>query len=144
MKPARRLAIVGSEEIKFTAATKERACNWIWALLASYDEVVSGACHLGGIDVWAAQIGREMGLSVIEYPPKTQNWSDGYKPRNMQIARRCTEAVCITVAKLPDTYTSPFRFDTCYHCCESHVKSGGCWTVKQARMMGKPGTIIVV
>lgn len=137
------VGIVGCEESKFTPATKDQALRWIYVLLLSADEATSGECHLGGIDVWTREVAEDMGVPFTPWPPKTQNWSDGYRPRNLQIARHSTECHCITVAKLPPTYTSPWRFERCYHCNADHVKSGGCWTVKQARRMGRTGTIIV-
>jgi hypothetical protein len=140
------VGIVGSEEIKFTPDSKQRAQALIRHILSDPDvvEVVSGACHLGGIDVWAAEIGKELGLVVTEYPPKNRYWDTGYKPRNMQIARRSNVVHCITVDRLPETYVG-MTFDLCYHCnTKDHVKSGGCWTMKQAIKMGKLGILHVV
>lgn len=37
------------------------------------------------------------------------------------------------------------RFHGCYHCEEpNHVKSGGCWTVKYAKKLGKVGSVIII
>jgi hypothetical protein len=37
------------------------------------------------------------------------------------------------------------KFDLCYHCgTKDHVKSGGCWTVKYARKLGKQGKVIII
>jgi hypothetical protein len=140
----RRVGIVGCEEAKFTSSTKDQAQRWIRALLMGADECVSGECHLGGIDIWAHEIADEMGVPFKGFPPLTKSWETGYKPRNLLIAGRSTECHCITVAKLPATYTSPWRFERCYHCDADHVKSGGCWTVKQARKLGRTGSVIVV
>ncbi len=140
----RRVGIVGCEEAKFTPATKDQALRWIRALLMGADEAVSGECHLGGIDIWTREIAHEMGVPFTPFAPKTQCWETGYKPRNLLIAGRSTECHCITVAKLPPTYNSPWRFERCYHCDADHVKSGGCWTVKQAKRLGRTGSIIVV
>jgi hypothetical protein len=141
-----RIGIVGSEAIKFTARTRAIARDHIRAILSApgVTEVVSGACHLGGIDIWAAEIGRELGLKVTEFPPKKQSWSYGYRPRNILIAKNSDAVYCITVDKLPETYDG-MRFDWCYHCkTRDHVKSGGCWTAKYAQKMGKPAFWIVV
>lgn len=140
------VGIVGSEGAKFTDATEFDARCKIQELLdrPEVTAVVSGACHLGGIDLWAAEAGRALGLHVVEFAPKTRRWATGYKPRNLLIARGSDECHCITVAKLPPTYTG-MEFKLCYHCGTSdHVKSGGCWTVKQARKLGKPGYIHVI
>jgi len=136
--------IVGSEAAKFTPETEARARAAIRALLKPGDMVVSGSCHLGGIDTWAIEEGRKLHLECWEHPPKVRSWDYGYKPRNMLIAQDCTEAVCITVKALPPHYTG-MRFPLCYHCkTNAHVKSGGCWTVNYARSLGKPGRIIVI
>lgn len=140
------VGIVGSEQAKFTPHTEAEARAKIYELLTEpgVEGVVSGACHLGGIDAYAAEIGRELGLRVIEHAPKTLAWSTGYKPRNLLIARDGDECHCITVRVLPPGYNS-MVFRLCYHCgTDAHVKSGGCWTVKQAKLMGKPGFIHVI
>ncbi len=138
------VSIVGCEEAKFTPATKEAALRWIYVLLLGADEACSGECHLGGIDIWTKEVAAEMGIPFKGFPPRELGWEHGYKPRNLQIASYGTECHCITVATLPATYTSPWRFERCYHCDADHVKSGGCWTVKQARKMRKDPTSVIV
>lgn len=128
--------IVGSEAAKFTQAGKKEAMGLITYILTrpGVTEVVSGGCHLGGIDIWAEEIGRELGLAVTVYTPKSLSWEKGYKPRNLKIASRSDVVHCITVKRLPDSYTG-MRFKLCYHCGSSnHIKSGGCWTMRQAKV----------
>jgi hypothetical protein len=140
------LGIVGSEGAKFTTKTEGRAKRAIEDLILNIrpTKIVSGACHLGGIDKWAAEFACFYNIPLVEYAPRTLSWSSGYKPRNMQIARASDIVVCITLDRLPPTY-SGMRFNLCYHCgTKDHVKSGGCWTVKQARRLGKEGRVIVV
>jgi hypothetical protein len=127
------VGIVGSEELKFTPIGKMRAIATIVDLLAQpgVTEIVSGDCHLGGIDQWAAEKGRELGLIVTEFPPLVKSWTDGYKPRNLQIANRSDVVHCITVDQLPPNFPG-MQFLMCYHCfTRDHVKSGGCWTMKE-------------
>ncbi len=148
-----RIGIVGSEAAKFTPETEARAKSVIRSMLNTGDAVISGGCHLGGIDIWAAEIGREMQLEVIEHLPTNKSWAGGYKARNLAIVRDSDKVVCITVAKLPDTYTG-MRFPLCYHCKPvadklgiefvDHVKSGGCWTMHQARKAGKGHLLVVI
>jgi len=139
-----RIGIVGSEGAKFTPETEAKARAIIRSLLKPGDVVISGGCHLGGIDVWAVEEAKSLGLEFVEHLPKTLTWAGGYKARNVKIARDSDKVVCITVKKLHDGYTG-MRFDYCYHCGTSeHVKSGGCWTVKKARQLGKLGEVIVV
>lgn len=128
------LGIVGSEEAKFTVKTEAEARRQIIRLFQLYKPrlVVSGACHLGGIDIWAIQEARNFKIPTEQYPPDKLSWQY-YKKRNIQIAKASTIVVCITVAKLPPDYKG-MRFPFCYHCgTSSHVKSGGCWTTKYAR-----------
>lgn len=143
-KVGRKIGIVGSEGAKFTPQTEYKAKGIIKGLLSSYDTVVSGGCHLGGIDIWAEEIADLFDLPKSIYVPRALSWSYGYKPRNLAIARESDIVYCITIKELPPNYQG-MRFDYCYHCgTNEHVKSGGCWTVKQARLMGKPGEVIVI
>jgi hypothetical protein len=141
-----KIGIVGSEAIKFTPETEAKARTIIRQLLAQdgVTHVVSGGCHLGGIDIWAEEEAAALFLDAIVHKPKTLQWATGYAPRNRAIARDSDEAHCITVATLPEAYNG-MRFPMCYHCgTNEHVKSGGCWTMKQAIKMGKPGKLWVI
>lgn len=139
-----RVGIVGSEAAKFTPDTEQRARVLIRSLLSPGDVVVSGKCHLGGIDIWAVEEAQAMGLEIVEHAPKVHNWFQGYMPRNLKIADDSEIVHCITLKELPSTYTG-MRFKLCYHCgTDEHVKSGGCWTVKQAKRMGKRGMVHVI
>ena len=138
------IGIGGSAQAKFTHDTEQAARLLIRSLLRAGDVVVSGECHLGGVDYYARQEARALGLDFMPCPPATHRWEDGYKPRNRRIAELSELVICITVAALPLHYTG-MRFDYCYHCdTDQHVKSGGCWTVKQAKRMGKEGMVLVV
>lgn len=141
-----KIGIVGAEKAKFTEKGRTRARRLIRGILSEkgVSAVVSGACHLGGIDRWAVEMGWELGLLVVEFPPTTHSWTAGYKPRNMKIVKASDEVHCITVDRLPEGF-SGMRFDICYHCgSKDHVKSGGCWTMKKAREMGKKGILHVI
>jgi hypothetical protein len=141
------IGIVGSEGAKFTAATEKQARKLIRREIKGAKMVVSGACHLGGIDIWAREEAEAMGIPVKEYAPKHRTWdgSGGYKARNMKIAKRSDRVTCITVRTLPEGYTIRGFELYCYHCgTDRHVKSGGCWTTKYARKLGKPGVTLVV
>lgn len=141
------VGIVGSEGAKFTEYTEVKSRRLIRELLSAPDvrAVSSGACHLGGIDLWAEEEAKALGKfdPALIFPPRTRSWEHGYKPRNLAIARASTEVHCITIATYPAVYHG-MKFDRCYHCnTDAHVKSGGCWTVKQARLLGKPGFVHV-
>jgi hypothetical protein len=138
------IGIVGSEAAKFTAETELKARAIICKLIEKATHVVSGKCHLGGIDIWAIEEAKESGIPYTEYPPAELSWEKGYKPRNNLIARNSEAVYCITVRALPESYTG-MKFDYCYHCgTNDHVKSGGCWTVKRAKALKKYGEIIVI
>lgn len=138
------VGIVGSEAAKFTPETEAAARQLIRRSLNPGDVVVSGACHLGGIDIWAIEEAKALGLKTIEYPPARRTWTNGYHMRNVQIAKRSDRVICFTVKTLPPTFTGePFLY--CYHCgTDQHVKSGGCWTVKYAKAIGKAGEVVVI
>lgn len=141
------IGIVGSEAKKFTSRTEELAREVIRNLFISTHAtlVVSGACHLGGVDRFAIEEAEKCDLAIKEFPPRDFNWDTGYRPRNILIAKRSQEVYCITVDTLPVGYDG-MRFAICYHCrTSSHVKSGGCWTVKYAReKLGRKTGVYVV
>lgn len=138
-----RIGIVGSEAAKFTPQTEGKAREYIRKVLAHAEVVISGGCHLGGIDIWAVQEAERLGFTqdrIVEHKPKRLTWTGGYQDRNLRIANDSDVVVCITVKELPEGYTGMRFPQGCYHCGtgpEDHVKSGGCWTAKQARRMGK-------
>ncbi len=145
------VGIVGSEEAKFTEYGRQNALHYIKDIICAYDtkEVVSGGCHLGGIDIWAEEIAKENNKQTTIYYPYGLYWTE-YKKRNILIAERSDIVFCITVDKLPTNYDG-MTFDNCYHCEKNtvipyppHVKSGGCWTMYKAIELGKRGQLIVV
>jgi hypothetical protein len=139
------LGIVGAEAAKFTAKTEAKARVVIRALFTpEVTSVVSGACHLGGIDIWAIEEAQKHGLPTLTFPARHHSWSAGYMPRNIKIAETSDTVVCVVVKELPAGYTG-MRFRLCYHCgTTDHVKSGGCWTVKHAKRLGKLGLVVIV
>ena len=139
------LGIVGSEEIKFSPLGKDRALRLLTTLIIDPKVigVVSGGCHLGGIDIWAEEIAKINSKSTKIFLPKKQEWTS-YRSRNIQIAKYSDKVICITVDRYPPGYTG-MQFSTCYHCnTADHIKSGGCWTMKAADRFGKDSELIVV
>lgn len=140
------IGIVGSEAKKFTPVTEEKARAAIRHLIQTADLVVSGGCHLGGIDIWTIEEAKKLGKPTKEYLPLRRTWEGGYKQRNLLIARASDLVACITVEELPAGYDG-MRFKGCYHCpadAPKHVKSGGCWTMKQAQKLGKKTALVVI
>lgn len=133
------IGIVGSEAAKFSKESELKAREAIRLILKDATAVCSGHCHLGGIDIWAEEEADKLGLQKHIFPPKYHNWNDGYKPRNLQIARTSDIVYCITVKELPENYQG-MRFKICYHCINNengcklpHIKSGGCWTALRCK-----------
>ena len=136
----RLVAIVGHAADKFNAASEARAREVIRGLLSVPDaELVSGGCHLGGVDIFAEEEADALDVPKHIFLPADRRWSTGYRPRNLRIASTCTEAHCVVVDSYPPGYDG-MTFWGCYHCKgerSEHVKSGGCWTVIKAGRMGK-------
>ena len=144
------LGIVGAGADKFTPELETKARERIRTLIRAHGatKVCSGESPVGGIDIYAkeeaiALLGPD---GYIACPPTVHNWSGkgGYKDRNLEIADRSDAVVSLVVRTVPRGYTG-MRFSECYHCgTNEHVKSGGCWTAKQARLKGKAGWTEVI
>lgn len=131
------LGIVGHAADKFTPTTERSAKDVIYDLIAQYQPqaIVSGGCHLGGVDIWAEEIAISLQIPTIIYRPQSLSWSTGYRPRNLSIASTSALVACVVVSEYPPQYVGQ-RFSVCYHCRRvnpPHVKSGGCWTAWKAR-----------
>lgn len=132
-----RIGIVGHAADKFTVETEEDAREIIRGLFSPGDIVISGGCHLGGIDQWAIEEAKSAGLLTEVYLPRIRSWAGGYRERNMLIARDSDEVRVIVVRDFPEGFGG-VRYPFCYHCGTSeHVKSGGCWTGRLAQKLGK-------
>ena len=138
-----KIGIVGSGADKFTPRLERQAKQLLREILSEPGAVlVSGHSPVGGIDIWAEEISRELGLpEPIIHAPEVNQWNPpgryGYKARNLDIARDSDVLHVIVVTSYPPDYQG-MRFSACYHCkTDTHVKSGGCWTGKQAEKMGR-------
>lgn len=137
------MGIVGAEGAKFTQRGEWAAREEIVSAIIGCDLVVSGACHLGGIDKWAIEEAKNLRIDTEECPPESLTWAS-YKKRNIVIACVSNYVLCITVDRLPPEFKG-MTHKLCYHCgTDEHVKSGGCWTVKYAKKIGKQGQVIRV
>ena len=71
--------------------------------------VISGGAE--GVDTWTKEIAENMGFSVREWLPRNRRWQpDGFKDRNILIARDCDELVAIR-DKQSKTYGSGWTAD---------------------------------
>ena len=133
-----KIAIVGTSkliegyETKFTTSI---VCNELFRepgisiITGDADGVDSIARHTKSPD---------SSLDVIMAPAK--QWENkegkvGYKIRNMKIAEKCDELICITTRT---------RREKCYHCNLDHERTGGCWTMGYAKSLDKPTRLYVI
>ena len=123
-----KIAIVGSEENKWSEEQKERAKEVIEKIFRDYLDVgydvvlISGGCPKGGVDVWAEEIADRMGIKKRIFRPEKNGWYY-YRKRNVKIARSC---------------------DVIYDIEPKGKRSGGTWTLGFARKIGKHGELIEI
>ena len=149
-----KIAIVGSQEDKWTEEQKVKAKAEIKLILEHYDYsvLVSGHCPKGGVDIWAEEIADKFGIEKEIFTPEVNQWNDkitwsqalgnikiGYKSRNIKIADACDILYCIV----------PFNIKgRCWYHCDkmdySHIKNGGCWTLSKAEQFGKETHLVVI
>jgi hypothetical protein len=136
-----KVGIIGHGTDKFTADGVTKAKEIIYSILNNKDvsAMISGHSPVGGIDIWAEEIACRLNVPLELKIPKQRRWNAeyGYKQRNLDIAKCSDVLYVILVVKYPSYYKG-MKFNMCYHCGTSeHVKSGACWTAKQARKLGK-------
>ena len=88
--------------------------------------------------MWAEDEADLLGRETKIFPPKNHRWEpEGFKERDIQVAKMSTEVNVIVVRELPASYRGR-RFPICYHGgSKTHIKSGACWTAKYAQKLGK-------
>jgi hypothetical protein len=134
--------VIGSGSDKFTSLGALRAFMRIREILDKPCILVSGHSIKEGIDIWSEDIFRELYPDITPEikAPLQEKWDApyGYKARNLDIAQTINELYVIVANHYPPLYTGE-RFKMCYHCgTANHLKSGACWTAKQARILNKP------
>jgi len=134
-----RLGIVGHAADKFTQETRSLALDAIAAACIRHRAtlVVSGGCHLGGVDIWAEEVAAALGIPTLVHRPRVRAWGapGGYKERNLKIAEDSDLVLVVVVRELPPGYAG-LEASSCYHCRArnpAHVRSGGCWTAWRAK-----------
>ncbi len=141
-----KLGFVGAGSDKFTPEQTQSVRRLIRDLIdhPEVTAVVSGHSPLGGVDLWAEDIGAQLKKELDIKAPHQQSWAGeyGYRDRNLDIAHSSDMLHIIVSSAYPTTYHG-IRFKECYHCVKHHatlpwhVKSGGCWTGWQALKLGK-------
>ena len=141
------VGIIGAASDKFTASTFVVARDLVARLIVEAQvrhgavTVVSGGCHLGGVDALAEEVGRGLAVPVQVFKPVVHQWNPpreyGYKARNLDIADGSDELHVVLVSGYPPGYAG-VKYEECYHCqVATHVKSGACWTALRAIRLGK-------
>ncbi len=133
------LGIVGHAQDKFTHLTELTARSKIIEFILQYKptSIISGHCHLGGVDIYAEEIASSLDIPLIIHKPLILSWSGkgGYRDRNLKIAKDSHLTLVVVVKDYPVHYTG-LRFNGCYHCGgrnPKHVKSGACWTAWKSK-----------
>lgn len=68
------------------------------------EEVISGGAR--GVDTWAVEEAKAMGIPTHVIRPKNPRWEpEGFKERNIAIAKRCTDLLSIRCTSGPCIYT---------------------------------------
>lgn len=152
------LGIVGHAADKFTPETEALARAAIRGAIKHYKptKVVSGACPMGGIDEYAIQEAKKLGVDTEEFAPVVNRWEGtaakpGFHQRNMTIAEQSDVVVSFVLTEFPPNFTGR-KFTFCYHHRDEkewhdkhpHIKSGGCYTAAYARKLGKVGKTIIL
>ena len=144
-----KIGIIGHGKDKFTSDSEAEAKSIIESIICDGQAqagselltVVSGHSPVGGVDIWAEDVANEYSVQLDLKVPKQHTWDAkyGYKQRNLDIARDSEELHVILVDKYPIGYNGTLKFNKCYHCnTDAHIKSGACWTAKEAQKLGKP------
>lgn len=100
-----------------------------------WEEIITG--DASGIDEMVSNLQFTNGIKTTVFKTLEKHWEGkyGFKNRNVKIAESCDELVCITVQT---------KNGKCYHCKMNHQRTGGCWTMKYAKSLGKPVRLYVV
>ena len=148
-----KLAIVGTSKVGYGDQTDRFIYEIRKIIMQYYEEygsnltIVSGHSPKGGVDIFAESIAQSFKIKTDIYPAEVNQWGGknvnhkrlkGYKARNVQIAKGCNVLYCFT------RFNSDKR-KGCYHCQNyKHLRTGGCWTMKAAKKLGKEVHLIIV
>ncbi len=126
-----RVAFVGADSTKWNKQTeivaRLKIINTMRYYMSAYPNSfipISGHSPKGGIDIWAEEIAKGLGLEMKIYAPDIFAWEAngkiGYKKRNMMIAENCDVL---------------FVFSPMVN--GKRVWNGGLWTANYAKKIGK-------
>ena len=132
-----KIAIVGASRLTDTEEKIAReSCETVLKQMIGEhgrDDTILVSGGAGGVDTIAESTAYGLGLKCNIHRPTSYNW-DGYKARNLKIAQECNVIYC---------FPTKLKLEPCYHCgMHDHERSGGCWTVKQAKTLKKEGHVV--
>jgi len=127
-----KVAIVGASKLSENEeADTRKYCGLILnQMIREYgdDELIFISGGANGVDSIAETTARGLGIECEIHKPVEKNW-DAYKVRNLKIAESCDILYCLP---------TKVKLEPCYHCeSKDHERTGGCWTMKQAKTLKK-------
>lgn len=129
------VGIVGTSHLTPKEETKAR--EEIRYIIQSH--MFNGDTHFvtgdaNGIDKLVRELTCKYKTASTFFEAEKKQWTE-FKKRNIEIAKFIDGIYCITT-KTKD--------EMCYHCNQDHQRTGGCWTLKYAKSLGKRGEVIVI
>lgn len=128
------IAIVGTS--KLMDDELDRVCCHIETIvrrLGDNDKIITGDAE--GVD-HAVRLWTPRAKLLVE-KAETKRWNaiDGFKARNIRISRRADKVISIS---------TKVKEEACYHCNKDHQRTGGCFTMKEAKKLNKETELIIV
>jgi len=128
-----KISIVGSSHLSEGESITAR--QFASAVLNNYirdfgkDNLIFISGGAKGVDTEAEDVANQLGIKCEIHKPLVNDWEKGYKPRNLKIAQNCDVIYC---------FPTKIKTTPCYHCdTNDHEVTGGCWTLKQAKLLKK-------
>lgn len=141
------IAIVGADGRKWTENDPELVKCIIRHILTKYDDpiLISGHCPLGGVDLWAEEVAKELEIPVVLFRPRRNAWRF-YKERNVKIAEACDIIYDIEPPRSCHHCRGEGKIGDliCRFCGGDGAYSGGTWTLNYAKTLGKEVWKIIV
>uniref|UniRef100_A0A6H1ZV72 Uncharacterized protein n=1 Tax=viral metagenome TaxID=1070528 RepID=A0A6H1ZV72_9ZZZZ len=156
-----KIGIGGPEEPGWTREQKEKVKMRIETIFyyhgypqESSITLLSG--HCSGVDIWAEEIAKEMGIKTVIFKPQIKQWHDfqllkGYRSRNIDVAKESDvyydiepEGSCRHCRGTGLEVSELAHERKCRYCKGTGIYSGGTWTMNYAKKLGKEACQIVI
>lgn len=131
-----KIAIVGSSHLTKDEEKEVRKICFSILKRTSDEEIIVISGGAKGVDTIAVNVAIKLGYQTVEFLPTKQDDKKSYFERNMKIAKACEKLYCIT---------TPTKDKECYHHVppKDHQKTAGCWTMNQAKALGRSCKLII-